>query len=64
MSLLSDTLRFARDVLRLTDEVDSLTASFKEISRQVDDHERRITRLEAIWETALALSNRRIEGSG
>jgi len=33
----------------------------KELAQEVRDHDRRITRLEAQWETATMLSRRRLE---
>jgi len=45
----------------LTDDVKRAGDTIKELAREVREHDRRITRLEAQWETATMLSRRRLE---
>jgi hypothetical protein len=56
MSALSDAVAAIREVLTLTDDVKRAGETLKEISRELREHDRRITRLEAQWDTALKLS--------
>jgi hypothetical protein len=56
MSTLSDAVAAIREVLTLTDDVKRAGETLKEISKELRDHDRRITRLEAQWDTALKLS--------
>jgi hypothetical protein len=59
MSLLGETIQNIRKALELADKVESAGHTLKELSTELRDHDRRITRLEAQWETALAFSGRR-----
>ena len=59
MSALSDAVGALREVLKLTDDVKRAGEALKEISQELREHDRRITRLEAQWETAMQLSSRR-----
>jgi hypothetical protein len=43
-------------VLTLTDDVKRAGETLKEISKELREHDRRITRLEAQWDTAFKLS--------
>jgi hypothetical protein len=56
MSTLSDAVAAIREVLTLTDDVKRAGEALKEISKELREHDRRITRLEAQWDTALKLS--------
>ena len=56
MSTWKDIGAALREVLRLTDDVKAAGERLKDISRELRDHDRRITRLEAKWETAVELS--------
>jgi hypothetical protein len=56
MSTLSDTVAAIREVLTLTEDVRRFGETLKEISKELREHDRRITRLEAQWDTALKLS--------
>ena len=64
MSVLSDTLSAIREALKLTDDVKRAGEMLKELSKELRDHDRRITRLEAQWQTAIDLrvGPRRLEG--
>ena len=56
MSTLSDAVAAIREVLTLTEDVRRFGETLKEISKELREHDRRITRLEAQWDTALKLS--------
>lgn len=53
MSALSEAAKAIKEVLRLTDDVKRAGDVLKEISRELREHDRRITRLEAKWDTAM-----------
>ena len=55
MSVVSETLGAIREALKLADDVKRTGETLKELSRELREHDRRITRLEAQWETAIAL---------
>jgi hypothetical protein len=59
MSALTEAVSAIREVLKLTDDVKRAGETLKEISQELREHDRRITRLEAQWETALKLSSGR-----
>jgi hypothetical protein len=60
MSAISDALSVIRETLKLTEDVKRLGDTTKAIAQEIREHDRRITRLEAQWETALALRQRRM----
>jgi hypothetical protein len=65
MSAVSEALKAVREALLLADKVKRTADAMLELSKEVRDHDRRITRLEAQWDTAMQLSTggpRRIEG--
>ncbi len=70
MSAVGDAIGAIREALKLADDVKRAGDTLKEVARELREHDRRITRLEAQWETALALTQRsgvapgRIEGKG
>jgi hypothetical protein len=47
--------------VKLADHVRRAGDTLKELAHELRDHDRRITRLEAQWEMALALSLKRLE---
>jgi cell shape-determining protein MreC len=59
MSALTEAVAAIREVLKLTEDVKRAGETLKEISQELREHDRRITRLEAQWETALKLSSGR-----
>jgi hypothetical protein len=59
MSALTEAVAAIREVLKLTDDVKRAGETLKEISQELREHDRRITRLEAQWEAALKLSSGR-----
>jgi hypothetical protein len=56
MSAFADAVAAIREVLTLTDDVKRAGEALKEISKELREHDRRITRLEAQWDTAMKLS--------
>jgi len=56
MSAMSDALKALKEVLKLTDDVARAGQTLKDMSAELLAHDRRITRLEAQWDTALQLS--------
>ena len=61
MSVFEQVLTAIKDTLRLTEDVRLAGEKLKELSQELRDHDRRITRLEAQWETAALLSRKRLE---
>jgi septal ring factor EnvC (AmiA/AmiB activator) len=61
VSLLAQTVEAIKDAMRLTDEVRRASDTLKDLTAQIRDHDRRITRLEAQWDTAALLSRKRLE---
>jgi hypothetical protein len=59
MSFLSESLKTIRDALKMADEVKAAGEALKDVARELREHDRRITRLEAKWDTALELSSLR-----
>jgi uncharacterized protein YlxW (UPF0749 family) len=61
MSVLGQAIDAIREALKLTDEVRRTGETLKDLAQEIRDHDRRITRLEAQWETATMLSRKRLE---
>lgn len=61
MSLLAQTVEAIKDAMRLADDVRRASETLKDLTQEVRDHDRRITRLEAQWDTAAMLSRKRLE---
>lgn len=61
MSVFNQVLTGIKEALRLTEDVRIAGDRLKELSNEIREHERRITRLEAQWETAMMLSRKRLE---
>jgi ABC-type Fe3+-citrate transport system substrate-binding protein len=55
MSLLSEVIRYGKDIVLLGERVDSLVAERKEMSKRLEDHERRLIRIETLIEFSQAL---------
>ena len=53
MSAISDVMGVIRDAIKLTDEVKRVGEMLKTLSGELRDQDRRITRLEAQWDTAM-----------
>jgi hypothetical protein len=58
VSAIGDAIGAIREALKLSDDVRRTGETVKEVARELREHDRRITRLEAQWETALALTQR------
>jgi vacuolar-type H+-ATPase subunit D/Vma8 len=61
VSVLTQAVEAIREALKLTDEVRRAGETLKDLAPEIRDHDRRITRLEAQWDTAALLSRRRLE---
>ena len=61
MSLVGETLDAIKNAIKLADDVRRAGDDLKQFAQELRDHDRRITRLEAQWETATLLSRRRLE---
>jgi vacuolar-type H+-ATPase subunit D/Vma8 len=59
MSNLSEAVAALRQVLNVTEDVKKAGETLRELAQELREHDRRITRLEAQWDTALKLSKRR-----
>jgi vacuolar-type H+-ATPase subunit D/Vma8 len=56
MSALTEAAKAIKEVLKLTDDVKRAGETLKDIARELREHDRRITRLEAQWDTAMQMS--------
>jgi hypothetical protein len=61
MSLLSQTVKTIKDAMKLADDVRRAGEALKDLAQELREHDRRITRLEAQWETAALMSRQRLE---
>ena len=61
MSVFSLAFEAIKDAMKLADDVRRAGDTLKELAHELCDHDRRLTRLEAQWDTALALSRKRLE---
>ncbi len=61
MSVFSEAVAAVQSALKLSDELRRTAQELKDVAVELRDHDRRITRLEAQWETATLLSRRRLE---
>jgi len=59
MTVLRDAISAVQEALKLTDDVRRIAETLKEVSGELREHDRRITRLEAKWEAAIELSGGR-----
>ena len=57
MSLLSEVIKYGKDIVLLGERVDALVAERKETTARLEDHERRLIRIETLIE--LSQSRRR-----
>jgi hypothetical protein len=53
MSAIADVMGVIRDAMKLTDEVKRVGDTLKSLAGELRDQDRRITRLEAQWDTAM-----------
>lgn len=56
MSAIANVMGVIRDAMKLTDEVKRVGETLKSLSSELRDQDRRITRLEAQWDTAMQLN--------
>jgi len=56
MSVPTQAIDAIREALERTDEVRRAGETLKDLAQEIRDHDRRITRLEAQWETATAVA--------
>jgi len=61
VSLLAQTVEAIKDAMRLAHDVRRASDTLRDLTEQIRDHDRRITRLAAPWETAALLSRKRLE---
>ena len=64
MSVVSDAINAIKEALKLAEDVKRAGEALKDVSRELREHDRRITRLEAQWETAVFFSRRGGYGTG
>jgi hypothetical protein len=58
MSIFGEAMGAIREALKLADDVKRTGDTIKELATELREHDRRITRLEAQWETAIQLGGR------
>ena len=56
MSVFGEAIGAIKEALKLAEDVKRTGETLKELSRELRDHDRRITRIEAKWEAAVELS--------
>jgi hypothetical protein len=56
MSVFGDAIGAIKEALKLADDVKRVGETLVEISKELRTHDRRITRLEAKWETAVEIA--------
>ncbi len=61
MSVFHEAVAAVQATLKLSDELRRTSQELKDVAVELREHDRRITRLEAQWETAALLSRRRLE---
>ena len=54
MSLLSEVLKYGKDIVLLSERVDSLVGERKDMVKRLEDHERRLIRIETLIEFSQA----------
>jgi hypothetical protein len=61
VSVFSEAVAAVQSALKLSDELRRTAQELKDVAVELREHDRRITRLEAQWETAALLSRKRLE---
>jgi hypothetical protein len=61
MSVFSEAVAAVQSALKLSDELRRTSQELKDVAVELREHDRRITRLEAQWETATLLSRKRLK---
>jgi hypothetical protein len=54
MSLIAEVIKYGKDILLLGERVDALVAGRKETTARLEDHERRLIRIETLIEISQA----------
>jgi hypothetical protein len=61
MSVFREAVAAVQSALKLADDLRRTSEEVKGLAIEVREHDRRITRLEAQWETAMTLTRKRLE---
>ncbi len=61
MSVFTEAAAAVQTALKLADDLRRTSQELKDLAQEVREHDRRIIRLEAQWETAAMLSRKRLE---
>jgi cell shape-determining protein MreC len=61
MSVFAEAVAAVQTALKLTDDLRRTSQELKDVALELREHDRRITRLEAQWDTATMLSRKRLE---
>jgi hypothetical protein len=59
MSAVTDAITAIREALKLADDVKRVGETLKGVTQELREHDRRLTRLEAKWETAIEIATLR-----
>jgi hypothetical protein len=59
MSAVKDAITAIREALKLADDVRRVGETLKGVAQELREHDRRLTRLEAKWETAIEIATLR-----
>ncbi len=54
MSLLAEVIKYGKDIVLLGERVETLVAERKEATKRIEDHERRLIRIETLIEFSQA----------
>ena len=54
MSLIAEVIKYGKDIILLGERVDTLVAGRKETTARLEDHERRLIRIETLIELSQA----------
>jgi len=54
MSLIAEVIKYGKDIILLGERVDALMAGRKDITARLEDHERRLIRIETLIEISQA----------
>ena len=60
MSVFGDAIGAIKEALKFADDVKRVGETLVEVSKELRSHDRRITRLEAKWETAVEIAATRV----
>jgi hypothetical protein len=58
MSLLSEVIKYGKDIVLLGERVDALMTQHKDMTARLEDHERRLIRIETLIELSQSRSAR------